>query len=61
MRLCSSDIERGLKRARTGSSTKELWFKEPLLTTNPSRIFMDEDDVIVDFLEFILREGYLRQ
>lgn len=49
------------KRSRIDSPTREVWFKEPFTTTNPSRILIGEDDAVVDFLEKIMSDGYLRQ
>ena len=49
------------KRPRIDFPTREVWFKEPFSTTNPSRIRIGEDDAVVDFLEKIMGKGYLRQ
>ena len=61
--LFSSDMPgRGSeKRSCIDSPTREVWFKEPFTTTNPSRILIGEDDAVVDFLEKIMSDGYLRQ
>ena len=53
---------RGLGKRCRIDSTKEVWFKEPFSTTYPSRIIMiGEDYAVVDFLEEIKSDGYLRQ
>ena len=36
-----------------------VWFKEPFVTTNASRILIDQNDYVIDFVERVIKEDQL--
>ena len=50
-----------MSKRRKESNTLSVWFKEPLSGTNPARVRLNESDVVVDLLETIIQNGYLKE
>ena len=36
-----------------------VWFKEPFITTNASRVLIDQNDCVIDFVERVIKEDQL--